>query len=229
MSSGIAIFVKTPGLSPVKTRLAANIGRARAEILHLLSAEAVAAVTREAALRNGSTTYWAVAEDLEATDAAWADLPRLAQGDGGLGERMGRIYECLRQRHGRALLLGADVPELTAGALLQACDWLAGSAPRLVIGPAADGGFWLFGGNIPIPAATWLRPEYGGAHVAAQFEAGLPTNARLLRLPTLHDIDRLEDLPPVYSALAVLHEPEPAQRRLREWIEDQLLHAGAGT
>ncbi len=227
MSGGIAIFVKTPGLSPLKTRLAAGIGRPRAETLHLLSAEAVASVAREAALRSGFTVYWAVAEGLDETAATWADLPRLAQGEGGLGERMHSIFQCLLRRHGRALLLGADVPQMRASALLHACDWLTGQAPRLVLGPAADGGFWSFGGNVAPPAAAWLRPEYGSARATCQFEARLPRSARLLRLPALHDIDRLDDLPPAFSALAMLPEPTPAQQRLREWIEDQRLHNGA--
>lgn len=227
MSGGIAIFVKTPGLSPVKTRLAAAIGRMHAETLHLLAAEAVASVAREAALRSGYTVYWAVAESLEATAESWADLPRLAQGEGGLGERMQRIYDELLRRHGRAVLIGADVPQLRTTALMQACDWLAGEMPRYVLGPARDGGFWLFGGNAAVPAATWLRPDYGGDQVARQFESGLRTDRRVLNLPLLDDIDRLQDLPPAFAALSVLPEPTPAQQRLREWIDDDLLREGA--
>lgn len=225
MSGGIAIFVKTPGLSPVKTRLAASIGRARAETLHLLSAEAVASVVREAALRSGFTVYWAVAESLDATAEAWSDLPRLAQGQGGLGERMQAIYAQLLRRHGRAVLMGADVPQVGCQVLEHACDWLAGQAPRQVVGPAADGGFWLCGGNIAVPAATWLRPHYGSEQVMAEFEAGLRTDARLLKLPVLHDIDRFEDLQPVFAALSLLPTPTSAQQRLCEWIGDQLLQA----
>ena len=39
MSGAIAVFVKTPGLSPVKTRLAAKLGKATAEAFHLASAQ----------------------------------------------------------------------------------------------------------------------------------------------------------------------------------------------
>ncbi len=41
MSAAIAIFVKTPGLSPVKTRLAATIGEEKAKEFYLLSLKAV--------------------------------------------------------------------------------------------------------------------------------------------------------------------------------------------
>jgi hypothetical protein len=45
---GIAIFVKTPGHSPLKTRLAAGIGIDAAREFHMLAAQAVAAVARKA-------------------------------------------------------------------------------------------------------------------------------------------------------------------------------------
>jgi glycosyltransferase A (GT-A) superfamily protein (DUF2064 family) len=42
--TALAIFVKTPGLSPVKTRLAEGIGQARAEAFYRLAVDAVAEV-----------------------------------------------------------------------------------------------------------------------------------------------------------------------------------------
>jgi hypothetical protein len=46
MSGAIAIFVKTPGVSPVKTRLAANLGQENAEAFHLASSRAVESIVR---------------------------------------------------------------------------------------------------------------------------------------------------------------------------------------
>ncbi|MDQ3495902.1 MAG: hypothetical protein M3485_10390, partial [Pseudomonadota bacterium] len=70
---GLAIFVKTPGHSPLKTRLAAGIGRESAERFHRLAAEAVAAVARAAqATPPGLATAWAVAEDSALDDALWS-------------------------------------------------------------------------------------------------------------------------------------------------------------
>jgi glycosyltransferase A (GT-A) superfamily protein (DUF2064 family) len=48
MRVGIAILVKTPGHSPLKTRLAADIGPDAAQQFHMLAAHAVAAVARQA-------------------------------------------------------------------------------------------------------------------------------------------------------------------------------------
>ncbi len=69
MSASLAIFVKTPGYSPVKTRLAASIGQRRAEQFHRLAAAAVAAVAKAA--MPAVTPYWAIAERDALHDPLW--------------------------------------------------------------------------------------------------------------------------------------------------------------
>ena len=79
-TAGLAIFVKTPGVSPLKTRLAQAIGQDAAEAFHRLAAAAVADVAKQAqAAMPGLVAYWAVAER-EALDAPiWRDLPCIAR------------------------------------------------------------------------------------------------------------------------------------------------------
>ena len=62
MTGSLAIFVKTPGQSPVKTRLARHIGQLKAEAFHFSSAEAVASVAVIAGAEAGFKAHWAVAE-----------------------------------------------------------------------------------------------------------------------------------------------------------------------
>lgn len=228
---GIAIFVKTPGLSPVKTRLAAEIGQSAAERLHGLSAAAVASVARQLLHEGGARVYWAVAEALPQARPCWPDLPLLAQGEGGLGERMDCIHRQLLQQHDAALLLGADVPQLRLPMLRQVRDALLQELPSCLLGPAFDGGFWAFGSNRAVPRAVWLAPDYGGSDVAACFTEALLRSALaeapcFSLLPLLRDLDRAADLPGVQAALAGLPEPTPAQRELQEALA-ALLQAGS--
>ena len=58
---------------------------------YLSSAEAVASVALDAEAQGGPAAYWAVAEATVIEGAAWADLPRLSQGRGPLGERMDHV------------------------------------------------------------------------------------------------------------------------------------------
>jgi glycosyltransferase A (GT-A) superfamily protein (DUF2064 family) len=219
MDAGIAIFVKTPGRSPLKTRLAADLGVERATRWYLLAAEAVAAVAREAA---PGRVYWAVAEDDAAADPLWRALPTLPQGDGGLGERMHRVHAALVARHGAGLLLGADTPQLEARALRDAIAWLRAPSARLAIGGALDGGFRTIGANREIALERWVGVPYSRAETAAHFRAALDGCGQWLELGTLTDVDTSSDLGLCAAALRALPNPLPEQHALRDWMQEHL-------
>jgi rSAM/selenodomain-associated transferase 1 len=215
-SVGLAIFVKTPGLSPVKTRLARGIGPSAAEDFHRHAAAAVADVARQARQTLPAlTAYWAVAEAEAMTAPPWRDLPCLAQGDGDLGARMRHIYDRLRARHGAALLIGADAPQLQATDLQAAC--LALASHDAVIGPSADGGFWLFGGRVALPAAAWDATPWSQADTRERFVDALGA-ITVATLRTLRDVDDRDDLPALRDALAALPAPTATQCALADLL-----------
>lgn len=226
MNGGLAIFVKTPGHSPVKTRLARHIGQLKAEAFHLAAAEAVASVAVRAGRAAGFIAHWAVAEREAMLGNAWKDLPCLFQGPGTLGERMDAVYRQLRTDGGYALLVGADAPQLQEDTLARAARWLDCETPRLVIGRARDGGFWLFGGNVALPPETWLRPEYSQSMTAHDFTLSMSPHGQWLELDVLSDVDRIEDLAVACRELRALVSPTLEQQRLLEWLEDAKLDAG---
>ncbi|MCA1780504.1 MAG: DUF2064 domain-containing protein, partial [Xanthomonadaceae bacterium] len=118
MNAAVAIFVKTPGLSPIKTRLGKHAGQAIAEEWHRRAAACVAHSARQ----TGLPTYWAVAEPEAVDHALWRELPRLVQPSGSLGRRMADIYSELQRRHGSAILVGADLPQLQPRHLSTTCN-----------------------------------------------------------------------------------------------------------
>jgi uncharacterized protein len=214
MNGGAAIFVKTPGLSPVKTRLAAGLGTAEAEAWYRLAAAAVAAVLAEVP---GVTAYWAVAEPPDSRASPWPGLPVLQQGEGELGERMGRVHAELLARHDFALLLGADTPQLEARLLMNAARWLDDPAPRVVMGPARDGGFWLLGANRQPAAEAWLRAPCGRPETASGFRAAFDELGAWQLLPVLTDVDEACDLGPMLAELEHAGTLLPEQSRVAEW------------
>ncbi|HET7359042.1 MAG TPA: DUF2064 domain-containing protein [Rhodanobacteraceae bacterium] len=216
MNGALAIFVKTPGRSTVKSRLAAECGQAFATEWYRLAAAAVASVARVAQARHGVVAYWAVAEPDALGD--WPGLPTLPQGEGGLGERMARVQAALVARHGTGVLLGADAPQLDADVLGEAFDWLAGDAPRFALGPAADGGFWLFGGNRAPPLARWTAARYSHAGTARELHAAMRDLGEWRRLRQLTDVDHARDLPALRDALQALTQPTDEQRMLGQWM-----------
>ncbi len=221
MTGALAIFVKTPGRSPLKTRLAADCSERYATEWYRRAAAAVASVALEAQRRYDIRAYWAVAEP-DAGDA-WPDLPSIAQGDGGLGTRMARVHAGLVASHGFGLLLGADAPQITADLVGEAVEWLTGDGlpgprPRLALGPASDGGFWLFGSNVAPPFPAWTSIAYSTAATAADLRRVMHDLGEWRTLATLTDVDTAADLPTLRRALQELPAPTPEQRALARWM-----------
>lgn len=220
MSTALAIFVKTPEYSPVKTRLAAAIGEDNATAFYRLAAAAVAQVAAHAqeperALR----AHWAVAEAAAMDDPAWHALPRVEQGEGDLGSRLHHVYSTLRASNGRVLLLGADAPQLTIALLWAAIDALDDAATAFVLGEASDGGFWLFGGRMPIPESIWRGVRYSRSSTADELRTALKPLGGIASLPALTDVDSASDFGALADALDALSDPLPAQRALRAWLQ----------
>ncbi|HFD10872.1 MAG TPA: glycosyltransferase [Crenotrichaceae bacterium] len=216
MRGAIAIFVKTPGLSPVKTRLAAQLGRDTAESFHLASAQAVTAVVQASTRNTAIQCYYAVAEHVALQQRRhWRDLPCLWQGEGGLGRRMAHVYEQLLNQHDFVILVGADSPQMTAAELSIAYSCLSDCQHhQMVFGPSFDGGFWLFGGNCKVPIERWTSVTYSTADTGAQFLNKIRHLGSIQTLIQLRDADEPEDLPHVLKSLNQLSEPLPAQHAL---------------
>lgn len=233
MTVGLAIFVKTPGHSPVKTRLARGADVRFAEAFHLHAARTVAAVAQHCADQAGSGStrlvpYWAVAEATAADASQWPGLPCLLQPEGALGARMSGIHEQLLQRHDAAILIGADSPQLQPRWVHHATQWLSATDARCVIGPARDGGFWLFGSNRRLPAERWGAVAYSRPDTAARFRDAFATLGEWATLPELVDVDTVEDLEPLGTALRALPIPLPTQDALLAWLDSQPEHAAPG-
>jgi rSAM/selenodomain-associated transferase 1 len=218
MKPGLAIFVKTPDLSPIKTRLAEHIGEPAALAFYRHSVDAVRAVAK--ACRPFLDPCWAVAEEEGVHADIWADLPALWQGGGGLGERLHTVYSSLLQSHRPVLLIGADAPQLTAELLRRALRKLE-CAPYL-IGKASDGGFWLFGGSQAVPREVWSDVRYSANSTADELSRRLAAHGAIDYLDTLTDVDRAADLLPLHDALGRLHAPLPEQRTLLTGLRAQL-------
>lgn len=220
MTAAIAIFVKTPGLSPIKTRLGCSVGRQIAEEWYRRAAACVAISARA----TGLPVYWAVAEAEGTQHPLWQGLPRIAQGEGGLGARMARVHSEIVQRHGAGILVGADLPQIETRHLEAAAAWLDSSDAGYVLGPARDGGFWLFGANRALPTSTWKSVAYSRDDTARRFIEAVDAPCWELLQP-MTDLDRARDLPAVVDELDAVGKPSAEQRALARWLKIQIEQA----
>ena len=218
----VAIFVKTPGLSPIKTRLGRVIGTRAAEKFYALSVEATQDVSAEA-MRRASlisldlTAYWAIAEPAGASHPMWHQFEIVFQGHGELGERLSHVYGELLRKHDFVLLIGADSPQMPWQHLIEAALYLRDGINRFVIGPALDGGFYLFGGNAPLSEELWTRVPYSQSNTSVELMRDIRALGDISELLPLADIDTIDDLRSLAGEGRDNTGLLPAQRMVIEW------------
>jgi rSAM/selenodomain-associated transferase 2/rSAM/selenodomain-associated transferase 1 len=215
----LIVFTRWPEAGKVKTRLVPSLGPDGAADLHRRMAESTVeeAMAFAAGRASGHAT---VQVRFSGGDAArirkWlgrpgSDLDFAPQGPGGLGERMARAFgDAFASGARAAVIIGTDCPGLTADVIAGA--FAAAREGGLVLGPAADGGYYLIGmcrdlARSAVPQVfkgiVWGTGEVLNQTLARAREAGLA--ARLLE--TLADVDRPEELPLWERALAAAREP----------------------
>ena len=186
-----AFFVRTPGLSEPKSRLGERVGVECAREIYELSLDRCKELADELHAA-GVEVIWAVAEKEGVNADFWAKTgyESVLSGKGDLGECLSNMYSLLKKRADTAFLLGSDSPQIMLGDVKAACDVVKKSS--LVVGPATDGGFYLFGGKTEIPAHIWCSVEYSVPTTLNQLEVAL--GHPLQRLSMLTDFDDLESL-----------------------------------
>jgi glycosyltransferase A (GT-A) superfamily protein (DUF2064 family) len=219
----VATFVKTPGISPLKTRLAQSSTRAIADQFYQLSVQAMDE-WMEFQRRAGAQCFWAVAEDPCIVGSHWRSHPMLAQGSGDLGHRLAAVYQTLTEDRGSVgVLIGADAPQLPRGLLTNIGD-LLGRGNDVVVGPSRDGGFYLFASALQLGATCWQNVEYSTPSTLRDLlQQSALRSGRVAFLPELQDVDEFADLRGIELELAALGAQRlPAQTAILRWIEAEL-------
>ena len=193
----LLVFTRYPELGKAKTRLIPALGVQGATELHRQLAEWAIAQGRQLQDRHRGKIQLVVyftGSTLQAMKT-WlgADLVYRSQAQGELGERLYRaIDQGFREGIEHIVVIGTDCPHLTSELLTQAFHALV--SHDIVLGPAADGGYYLIGLSRPI-AQLFQGIDWGTSNVLAQtlnIANSLALSYSLL--PILADIDRPEDL-----------------------------------
>ena len=188
----VMVFAKAPG--EAKTRLIPALGAAGAGALHRRLVMHCLRAARDSRL--GPVELWCAPDT---SDPFFRECERRlgislwAQGEGDLGARMQRAFESALVHAARAILIGSDIPALSAQYLRDAERALAGG-DDVVIGPAEDGGYVLVGLSRCDPELFRGIP-WGGAKVLPETRRRIAALGwRLSELPALWGVDRPEDL-----------------------------------
>ncbi len=194
----IMIFGRYPVAGKAKTRLIPALGPEGAAWLHRLMTEHVVAMARSAVRKKGrrktGIIFCCTGAPLKAF-RAWMglDLTYLSQPSGDLGARMLWAFKtALGKGAGAVIVIGSDLPDLTGDIIGQAFKCLGNN--DIVLGPAADGGYYLLGMKALHPE-VFTGIDWGTEHVRRQTchrIKGLGID--LAELPLLRDVDRPDDL-----------------------------------
>lgn len=185
----LIVMVKEPRPGRVKTRLGRDIGMVAAAWWFRHQARRL--------LRALEDPRWqlilAVSPDRAGMQSrVWPEhLPRVAQGTGDLGDRMGRLLRGMPP--GPVCIIGADVPGITRAHIAEA---FAALGPNdAVFGPALDGGYWLVGMKRSggIPATLFAGVRWSTKHALRDTMTSLP-GARIGLVRALRDVDTAKDL-----------------------------------
>lgn len=194
---GLGLMARAPQIGKVKTRLARSIGEKNAlGVYQELLQRAEREIARRAELLTENTTavYWFV-DPPEATEEMAHLYPSFAaylgQVAGDLGQRMSAALTELLGRHPKALLFGADIPDLTLEYLIAAAGAL--DSVDVVFGPTYDGGYSLIGAK-RIHAELFSQVTWSAART---LEESLEVCRKLKLshhlLDELGDLDTIED------------------------------------
>ncbi len=185
MKDTAILFARAPRLGAVKRRLAAGVGdRAALRFYTETMSRLLQALARDRRVRPVVAVT---------PERAFVRLPgvvaRIAQGRGDLGVRMARALA--RFRHGRAVLIGCDIPDAGAGDVRAA--FRALGRADAVFGPAEDGGYWLVGFGPRRVSRPFASVRWSGPHALADTRARFGAR-RIALLRRLSDVDTAADL-----------------------------------
>jgi uncharacterized protein len=197
-TTAIGIMCKAPKAGRTKTRLAAHIGVSAAAELSACFLRDVAAAIEAVPIELGCKGYGVYAP--AGTEAELRDLfpsgfgLSLQTGHEFGSVLFGAVKDLLAAGHDGVLLVNGDSPTLPPDYLANAIKMLRGPGDRMVLGPAADGGYYLIGLKQP-HSHLFADIAWGTATVAQTTrlraaEVGLA----VLELPEWYDIDDAESL-----------------------------------
>jgi uncharacterized protein len=183
----LILFARYPVPGTTKTRLVPALGE---EAAALLAKKLTEFTLVEAGCCQCPLTVYGTGAAVDQM-TQWLGVDCALQGSGDLGERMASAIAQIHNRGAqRILLIGSDCPGLTTQILADGFEAL--NQHDVVLGPAADGGYYLIGMRAPQPI-LFAHMEWSHAGVLDQTIARLAGLTHYL-LPTLHDIDVPDDL-----------------------------------
>ena len=186
----LLIFIRNPELGKVKTRLAASVGDKNALKIYEVLLDYTKVITQDLPCRK--VLYYA---DKITEKDNWPNeiYSKALQPEGDLGIKMQTAFaEVFQEGAEQVVLIGSDCYELTSDILNEAFERL--KTKDTVIGPAADGGYYLLGFSRP-NHSVFQNKNWSTSTVFLDTVNDLESHGfSWSALPVLNDVDEEKDL-----------------------------------
>ena len=184
----IIVFVRTPEIGKVKTRLAKSIGDQSALTIYKLLLKHTAAVPHD--LSFSKVVYYSeIVRENDYWDATV--FQKKVQKGSDLGERMQNAFETeFKEGYEKILIIGSDIFDLKPTHITTAFEAL--ETHDITIGPSLDGGYYLLGMKELYPTLFKNKKWSTDSVLEHTLKDLKQQNIKLLE--ALNDIDTFEDL-----------------------------------
>lgn len=137
--NALIIFIKNPSLGKVKTRLAKDVGNAKALQIY----KSLLSYTRSVSLLVDAKRYLFYSDQIVSDEWSPDQFTKKSQSGKNLGEKMSNAFRSVLTDHPKVLIVGSDCPQLDLMTMSKA--YAALDTHDFVIGPSKDGGYYLLG------------------------------------------------------------------------------------
>jgi hypothetical protein len=192
----LAVMARAPSDASGKTRLMSMLGiedgddLRRAILLDTLDVTVHAAVAADRVVL--FTPRKSGAEFAQLTGDRFRLIPQ--RGDG-LGERLVCAFaDLFAQHYAGVLIIGSDLPTLPLNHLERAASALMAHNDPVVLGPAADGGYYLIGLRRPHPELFDRIPWSTAAVLTTTVDGAKGLGLMVSIVPEWYDVDSIDDL-----------------------------------
>jgi rSAM/selenodomain-associated transferase 1 len=190
----ILLFIKAPVVGQVKSRLAADVGEETALVLYKNFVLDIVN-TLEGGGYSFRICFYPAEGEKVISEWLGPHYQYMPQRGNDLGAKMENAFHCIfSEGAARGVLIGSDIPDLPSAMIYEAFELLKYN--DAVIGPAADGGYYLIGFNrdsfLPcvFDGMSWSTDTVYQETVRVLQDASLHIHS----LPLWKDVDTLDDL-----------------------------------
>jgi hypothetical protein len=203
MKAIVVIVAKEPLPAQVKTRLCPHLSASRAAELYTLFIQDMVdemSRLRESASDPSSCVSVAIAYTPEESEAAFeailpVPVPLFPQQGADLGQRLLHVFEKLCGKgYDQVHIINSDSPDMPRSLISESTKLLESPQTDLVLGPCADGGYYLIGLKEPVPELFREIPWSTDRVLEMTLERARTTGLSCALLEPWYDIDTFGDL-----------------------------------